>query len=42
MTLKEYLEDYCDEDLKALGNQVITANIEKYLVKNACQYGFTS
>lgn len=29
MTLKEYLEDYCDEDLKALGNQVITENIEK-------------
>ncbi len=29
MTLKEYLEDYCNDDLKALGNQVIEANIKK-------------
>ncbi len=29
MTLKEYLEDYCDDDLKTLGNQIITDNISK-------------
>lgn len=29
MTLKEYLEDYCDADLKALGNKVIEENIDK-------------
>lgn len=29
MTLKEYLMDYCDEDLKALGNKIITENIDK-------------
>ncbi|MBN2222135.1 MAG: [FeFe] hydrogenase H-cluster radical SAM maturase HydG, partial [Vallitaleaceae bacterium] len=29
MTLKEYLVDYCDEDLRKLGNQVIQENIPK-------------
>jgi 2-iminoacetate synthase len=29
MTLKEYLEDYCDDELKALGNRVIEENISK-------------
>jgi len=29
MTLSEYLEDYCDDELKALGNKVIEANIDK-------------
>ena len=29
MTLKEYLEDYCDEDLQKLGNKVILENIDK-------------
>lgn len=29
MTLKEFLMDYCDEDLKALGNKMIEDNIDK-------------
>jgi 2-iminoacetate synthase len=29
MTLKEYLEDYCDDQLKALGNKVIQENLAK-------------
>jgi len=29
MTLKEYLMDYCESDLQALGNRIITENIEK-------------
>jgi 2-iminoacetate synthase len=29
MTLKEYLLDYCDDDLKALGNKIIQENIDR-------------
>jgi len=29
MTLKEYLMDYCEGDLQALGNRIITENIDK-------------
>lgn len=28
MTFKEYLEDYADDELKALGNKVIEENLE--------------
>lgn len=29
LTFKEYLEDYADDELKALGNQVIERNLAK-------------